>query len=212
MAGLDLKRRKISGLQRSSKVIDSIPTQQAACLMLFLNCGFRHADVSELKKTDVDLKAKRITIQRNKLNQMSSAPTISYLLWSKSVQLLKKAMSEDSEFVFQNQRGGQIEDSLKTWWKREKHKYGNKRLDYLRKTGSTIVAKFDANLDSMYLGEALKETAKKNYSFVDGEVNESLDRAIQFLGSEFGFCEAPAKQIELTPDMIEALQKAGFQL
>ena len=82
-------------------------------------------------------------------------------------------------------------------------------MDYLRKTGSTIIAQYDRGLDSFYLGEALNETAKIHYSFTDGEPCPHLDKAIKHLGSKFGLCEAPGKTVELTPEIIEALKQLG---
>jgi len=89
-------------------------------------------------------------IQRQKLNQQDSAPVISYLLWDSTIAALRKYQSSEL-LVF-----GDVENSLKLWWRRNRQSYGlEKRLDYLRKTGSTIVAQHDEGLDSMYLGESL---------------------------------------------------------
>jgi hypothetical protein len=65
-------------------------------------------------------------------------------------------------------------------------------------------------LDELYLGECLSTTARIHYSFNDGEPGEALDNGLQSLGTQFGFAEQPAKAVTLTPEMIQALQKAGF--
>lgn len=196
-----------------NQAVDSLPTPYGCFLMLMLNCGFRHVDISNLRKVDIHLKAGRIVIQRNKLNQQETAPVVSYKLWPKTIVLLKKAMSGDPMFAFRNKRGSPVENSIKCWWKDHSDDYAKgKRLDYLRKTGSTIVAKHDPNLDEMYLGECLNSTAKISYSFNDGEPCQALDDAIGVLGAEFGFCEAPVKRVLLTAEVLNKLKKIGVDL
>jgi integrase len=194
------------------KAISDLPSPYPCYLLLMLNCGFRHTDISNLTQFDLRLNQQRIVIQRQKLNQEETAPVISYRLWDKTAELLKEKVNDHEEFIFANSTGGQVESSIKTWWKRNRAEYGlaDKRLDYLRKTGSTIICKMDRNLDSFYLGECLNDTAKINYSFTDGEPCESLDNAIQNLGSQFGFCDPPKQRVELTPEMVQVLQKAGL--
>ncbi|HWL08428.1 MAG TPA: tyrosine-type recombinase/integrase [Planctomicrobium sp.] len=205
------KKKKLWTREEFITTLEKIPKPYNTALILMLNCGFRHVDVSELRKSDVHLDSGRIVVQRNKLNQQDRAPVISYPLWNKSIELLQATMG-DRELVFQNSDGGKIEGSLKTWWTRNKKEYGNKRLDYLRKTGSTIIAKYDRNLDEMYLGENLSTTARVHYSFHDGDPNQALDDAIRFLGSEFGLAEAPAQAVHLTEEMRKVLEKAGFKM
>ena len=199
--------------QEFKKAIDTLPAPYSCYLMLMLNCGFRHVDLSMLRPSDLNLKAGRIVIQRNKLNQKETAPVVSYKLWPKTIALLKKAMSNDPDFLFRNERGGPVENSIKCWWKDHSNDYAKgKRLDFLRKTGSTIVARHDRNLDDMYLGECLNTTAKVSYSFNDGEPCQALDDAIGMLGSEFGFCEPPVQRVTLTADVIKVLKKAGVDI
>ena len=64
----------------------------------------------------------------------------------------------------------------------------------------------------MYLGECLTDTAKKHYSFIDGEPCPALDEAIQHLGSVFGFAQKTVRKVKLTPPVIEALTKAGIDV
>jgi len=208
------KKGKLWSVEEFNKAVLSLPAPYPAYLMLMLNCGFRHVDLSELRWTDLHLEARRIVIQRNKLNQQETAPVISYPLWDKTVELVKQAMSNHKDFVFRNQNGGPVENSIKLFWKRRQVRFGlkGKRLDFIRKTGSTLVAKFEDKLDEFYLGETLSRTAKIHYSFVDGEPCEALDEAIGMLGNEFGFCDAPAKRVTLTKDVIEVLTKAGVDV
>ncbi|MEZ5943216.1 MAG: tyrosine-type recombinase/integrase [Planctomycetaceae bacterium] len=194
--------------------LDNLPEAYPCYVMLMLNCGFRHVDVSELQWSDLRLSEERLVIQRNKLNQQDTAPVVSYPLWDTTIELIERHKSDHEKFVFTNHAGNQVEDSIKTWWGRNRDKYGlgEKRLDYVRKTGSTFVERRERLLDEIYLGESLSTTAKIHYSFNDGEPCKELDKAIAHLGAEFGFCEPPTKTIELTPELMEKLAAAGIEL
>jgi hypothetical protein len=102
---------------------------------------------------------------------------------------------------------GDVHDSLKSWWKR--HTNG-KRLDYIRKTGSTIIK--TAGLADMYLGECLTTTTQIHYNFSDGEPCPDLDRAIQRLGFHFGLAPEPPKTIEATPEVLAILRQNGISV
>lgn len=196
------------------KAIDELPAPYNCYVILMLNCGFRHQDISCLQHIDLRLNQKRIVIQRNKLNQQDTAPVIAYPLWDKTVELIRENMSDHPKYVFTNERGGQVRGSIKTWWFRHKEEYGfaGKRLDYLRKTGSTIIARQNKDMDEFYLGESLKTTSRIHYSFIDGEPMKELDDAIMMMGSRFGFAEPPHKTITLTPDMLAKLEAAGVEV
>lgn len=208
------KKLKLWTSEEFKLAISTLPKPYPAFLLLMMNCGFRHVDLSELRKADLHLHAKRIVIQRNKLNQQDTAPVISYLLWDRTVELLREAMSDDPVYVFRNLDGGPVENSIKVWWKRNSERYGllGKRLDYIRKTGATMIARIDSSLDDMYLGETLSTTAKVHYSFHDGEPCQGLDDAILSLGAEFGLAEAPSMRVTLTKDVLEQLKRAGIDL
>lgn len=204
------KKSMLWSVEEFKAALGELPSPYDCFVLLMLNCGFRHVDLSELRHVDLQLGESRIVIQRNKLNQQETAPVVSYKLWDKTLTAIKATMSSDPEFVFTNEVGGQVENSIKVWWKRHKAKYGGKRLDYLRKTGSTMIAKIDPNLDELYLGESLKTTTRIHYSFNDGEPCQAFDDALQAVGAQFGLAEQPAKAVILTPEMIKTLQAAGF--
>lgn len=196
------------------RAINDLPAPYNCYVLLMLNCGFRHQDLSQLQHFDLHLVDKRIIIQREKLNQKDTAPVIAYPLWDKTIDMIQDNISDNPKFVFVNERGGQVRNSLKSWWKRNKEHYGlgHKRLDFLRKTGSTIVAKHNKDMDEFYLGESLKTTSRIHYSFTDGEPMKELDDAIMMMGSRFGFAEPPHKTITLTPDMLAKLEAAGIEV
>lgn len=206
------KKAMLWSVEEFKTATAALPPPYNCFAFLMMNCGFRHVDISELRHEDLHLNHGRIVIQRNKLNQQDTAPVISYKLWKATIDAIEKSKSEHPEFVFVNETGGQVENSIKVWWKRNKSTYGGKRLDYLRKTGSTMIAKIDPNLDEVYLGESLKTTTRIHYSFNDGEPCEALDKGLDQLGAEFGLAEQPNKAVTLTADMIKALQVAGFKI
>ncbi len=206
------KKKMLWSVEEFTDGIEELPAPYPCFLMLMLNCAFRHIDISELRWSDLHLNEERIIIQRNKLNQQASAPVVSYKLWDKTVQLIEETKSDDAEFVFTNSTGGQVEGSIKTWWgrKRENYNLKGKTLEYIRKTGSTIICQIDRQLDEVYLGETLSSTAKIHYSFTDGEPCQDLDDGIAKLGHQFGYCEPPSLKMEVTPEMMKVLEDAGL--
>ncbi|MHC2067588.1 tyrosine-type recombinase/integrase [Bremerella sp. T1] len=220
-AGQGRKRMKRKTLlwinEEVDQALEQFPETYGCFLLLMLNCGFRHSDISNLRHDDLDLENGRLIYQREKLNQQLTAPVVNYKLWAKTIAAIREAKSDDPVYVFRNASGGPVEDSMKSWWKRWQranadNPLASKRWDYLRKTGSTIVARYDNGLDEIYLAESLSTTAKIHYTFTDGEPCEKLDKAIAYLGSEFGFCDPPAKTIELTPEIVKALAKAKIKV
>ncbi|QDU94044.1 tyrosine-type recombinase/integrase [Lignipirellula cremea] len=191
------------------------PDRVKLYILLCLNCGFRHIDLAHLRHGDIRIEEKRIVIQRKKLNQEMTAPAVSYLLWDRTVELLEEQRADHPLLALVNRDGNQITPSnLSSWWRRYRCNFGlaGKKLASLRKTGSTIVSQFDRGLDTVYLGECLSNTAKIHYSFDDGEPCDQLDKAIQELGSRFGFCEPPAKTVTLTSEVMEKLKLAGIDV
>jgi integrase len=181
-----------------------LPEPYRCYCLLFLNCGFRHIDLSYLQHIDIDNANKRIVIQRHKLNKLDTAPVINYKLWDATWEALEECKRSTGKLVF-----GSVHDAFKQWWKRNGI---GMRLDYLRKTGSTTVDQYSNGISEMYTGDCLTTTARIHYSFNDGEVNPTLDKATDYLGNKFGLCEAPTKTVELTDEIIEALQKMGVIL
>lgn len=181
-----------------------LPDEYRSYLLLMLNCGFRHIDLDNLQHTDIDWQSGRIIIQRNKLNQSDSAPVISYKLWDSTLTALQQQKTDAPKYFF-----GRVGNKISCWWKdnRERNGLKGKRLDYLRKTGATTVDQYELGLSDFYLGESLSKTSQIHYSFIDGEPNKKLDRAIQYLGATFGLASQPTQTIELTGEVIAQLKK-----
>jgi len=221
------KKKMLWTPEEFTTVIEKVPQPYRCYCVLMLNCGFRSSDLSNLETDDLELDEKRIVIQREKMNQNESSPVVSYLLWDKTIELIKEAMCDDPTYVFQNQRGGRLVvqkhngddvvayDNLSTYWFRNREKFGlaEKRLDFIRKTGSTTIEKHNRGIETLFLGEALGSVARIHYNFNDGEPFPELDDAILHLGATFGFVKKPKKRtLKLSSDVIDSLtEKAKEQ-
>ena len=129
-----------------------------------LNCGFRATDLSNLRHDDLCLEQGRLIVQREKLNNIDSAPVINYPLWQITVELIKQATVSDSTYVFRNRRNRPlvvqrhkdngdvtVYDTLSTHWNRNRAKFGiSKRLDFIRKTGSTHIERISRDRNGVF--------------------------------------------------------------
>lgn len=74
------------------------------CLVLLgINCCLRHADIADLRKTDIDLAAMTMSKRRTKTNVVQSS-----MLWQETVDALKEYMKEfpnDTVYVFATRFG-----------------------------------------------------------------------------------------------------------
>ncbi|HET6325815.1 MAG TPA: tyrosine-type recombinase/integrase [Planctomycetaceae bacterium] len=202
--------------------LKSVPQPYRCYLIVSLNCGFRSTDLNALRKDDLNLKDARITIQREKMNQNDTSPVVSYPLWATTVSLIKDAMSDDPTFVFRGRNGNPLivkkivdgepktHDNLSRYWNNNRDDFGleGKRLDFIRKTGATEIQRIKRGIETLYLGEALDEVAKINYSFTDGEPCPDLDEAIQELGVRFGLVKATKKRnVQMSSDVLNRLER-----
>jgi integrase len=147
------KKKQLWTPDEFALVLEKVPQPYRCYLVLMLNCGFRNIDLSSLQKSDLRLKTKRILYQREKTNQNDTSPVVSYPLWDATVELIKEAISDDDTFCFLNSAGGRlvvskrtdgekiVYDTVSRYWRRYRKKFGlaGKRLDFIRKTGSTRI-------------------------------------------------------------------------
>jgi len=166
------------------KTLKALPEDKQLWILLCLNCGMRNTDISHLRW--IKVKGDRLLHQRVKLNKHKSAPTINYKLWPETQQLLEK-QKRKSELVFLNRDGepyhktilikGVVSeyDGIANWWQKNKINYDLKRLDFLRKTGSSFVARNKLSLVRMYLAETNSSVEATSYVYNDGLINRELD-------------------------------------
>jgi integrase len=77
-------------------------------LLLMLNCGMYQGDISDLTQQQVDWTAGRISRKRSKTRKHRGAPTVNYLLWKETFQLLCQERSTDGDRVLLNDNGGPL--------------------------------------------------------------------------------------------------------
>jgi hypothetical protein len=171
-----------------------------------LNCGFTNIDVGTLLKSEVRLDDGRIVRQRTKTRRHEHPPVVNYKLWPRTIKLLDSQWNGHETLALTNRAGNPLVVSkliekdggtAESVWSSIGRRYGtlkkakagmpNKKLMFLRKTGSTKIKsdKRFRTLDSLYLGHSFATIADKHYNAFDGEPYEPLDEAIEWLGSEF---------------------------
>ena len=163
-------------------------------LLLMANTGMLQTDIANLKHCECDWKNGRITRKRSKTKKNPRTPLVSWKLWPKTIQLLKKFRSNDPERVLINENGkplvfstvvdGELKrcDNIRLAYMRvcKRLQIKPKLLKLLRKTGATALAnhKDFATLDSLWLGHAPNTQAGQAYSGVDFK---RLDDAVDYL-------------------------------
>lgn len=179
------KQEKLWSPALFQKVKAALPDDKKLWILLCLNCGFRNTDLSHLKWSKVQ--GDRLLHQRVKLSRMDKAPVINYKLWDETQRLLKKR-KRTSDLVFTNRfrkpyhkiiqiKGTDTEyDGISNWWQKNRINYDLPRLDFLRKTGASFVARKNPLLTRIYLAETLTTVEDVSYVFNDGLINEELDR------------------------------------
>lgn len=62
--------------------------------LLMLNCGMTQKDISDLLKSQIDLKAGTISRKRSKTKDKANTPLVSYQLWPSTLAELTKHLSK----------------------------------------------------------------------------------------------------------------------
>jgi integrase len=168
-------------------------------LMLMLNCGMTQADISDLQGGEVDWGAGRITRKRSKTRDRASTPEVSYLLWPKTFELLKRYRSGGST-VLLTKSGGlwaweelgpdgtlRSSDNIATNFYRladDLKIEANPRL--FRKTAATRLRTHPThgNFVNLFLGHPPQTMAEKHYA---NHSTALFDEAVAWLGAEYGF-------------------------
>ncbi len=149
-------------------------------ILLGLNCGYTQQDISDLKPSQVDWEAGRITRKRSKTKTMRRVPTVSYSLWVPTLALLKQEMApKGSDRVLLTENGGPLlsmrdaggktvkTDAVRLAFRRLKQK---KKIDggfkLLRKTAASMLADNEQfeSLKDLFLGHAAASIADKHYA------------------------------------------------
>lgn len=168
-------------------------------LLLMLNTGMGQKDISDLRQTEMDWKAGRITRKRSKTAKHDTVPTVSYRLWGETLRLLKQERATDGEVVLLNAAGGRLKveeldadgrlrkiDNISTAFNRLKRLVKlTKPLKTFRKTSATLLRgeKGFTGVEDLFLGHAPRSIADRHYAQVPQAL---LDEAIAWLGGQYG--------------------------
>lgn len=188
------------------EVLNLMPDDFKLFILLMLNCGFTNTDLTKLAKSEVRLDEGRIVRQRTKTRRHRHPPVVNYILWPRTLELLRLHWNDHPTLALTNRVGNPLgvsklvrvgDKTKETVWSsigrrfesmKEKHPtMPQKQLMFLRKTGSTKI-KSDMRymtLDSLYLGHSWANIADKHYNAFDGQSYAPLDEAIRWLGTEF---------------------------
>ena len=169
-------------------------------LFLILNCGMYQKDMSDLTQQQVDWEAGRISRKRSKTKKHKGVPTVNYLLWKETFQLLCQERSTEGDHVLVNENGKPLKvdkldedsdsqkkiDNVASSYYRLKRQTGIKKpLKDFRKTSSTLIRsnKHYTGLADLFLGLAPTSVADRHYADVPQAL---LDEAITWLGRQYG--------------------------
>lgn len=176
--------------------------------LLMLNCGMLPSDIAELRAAEYD--GHRITRRRTKTGKQTTTgrgrnvPLVSWLLWDETRRLLDKHRINGQGFLLLNEKGGQLlrstirsdgtvgfVNNIDSAWDRLVKKMKKKGvvvrpLANLRKTGPSKLEEHSeyGRYAQYFLGQAPDSMTESRYAKPSPEV---FDRAVTWLGKQFGF-------------------------
>jgi integrase len=167
-------------------------------VLLTLNCGMQQQDIANLQHSEVDWNQGRITRKRGKTKRFENVPTVCYLLWSETFELLKSHRSDDADFVLLNENGRPLRaeavdngayskiDNIRSAFSRLTKKLKIKKpFKLLRKTSATVLSEhkhYKAYVQH-FLGQAPSTVAERHYATPSQDL---FDEAIVWLGGQYG--------------------------
>jgi integrase len=166
-------------------------------LLLMLNCGMTQQDCSDLLDTEVDWKRGRVIRKRSKTGDLKTTPTVDYLLWPRTFELLQRFRSggervlltrNGKPYLRQELTAGKVtrSDIVTANYFKLKQKLGfRKPLKQLRKTGASLLESHETygRFVGHYLGHSPKSMAERHYA---APAQVLFDQAITWLGQELG--------------------------
>jgi integrase len=164
-------------------------------LLLMGNCGITQQDVSDLKTSEVNWTAGRITRKRSKRSKDPKAKKVSWILWPTTAALLKEFHRPGSELVMTD--GGEVlvqtnYDRVAGWYDRNlrpkiqaRIPAFDKTLKQIRKMGASLLETNDQHhrFKDHWLAHAGKGMAEKHYT---ATYQKGLDEAVLWLGEQLG--------------------------
>lgn len=171
-------------------------------LLLMLNTGMTQKDISDLRKDQIDLRARFIERRRSKTAKQKNTPLIRYPLWPETKRLLQEHLSEDPIYALLTQKGRRWvrkelredntlkkADNIATLFQHLRRKIkmtgAGKSLKIFRKTSATRLNGEPRyrDLRFWFLGHTARTVADRHYA---AESQALLAEAIQWLGDQYG--------------------------
>lgn len=177
-------------------------------ILLMLNCGMTQKDIADLKQSEVDWTAGRITRKRSKTSNHQNVPIVSYLLWDDTRVLLEKEQSSsNTELVLLNKNGSPLRheeqdengkykksDNIRSAYERLRRSLGlTKTLKSLKKTSATLIAGHAdyRGLEDLFLGHAPRKMSDRHYAKAPQAL---LDNAVAWLGEAYQISDILSKK------------------
>ena len=176
-------------------ILESSCERGALYWLLMLNTGMQQNDIATMVHNCIDWTNGRIIRKRNKTESYENVPTVEYLLWSRSLELLRK-FSTPGDPILKNIHGGRLvheqivdgrlkrTDAIKNLFFRLNTKLNiNKPLKLFRKTGASYISEhFGESATQLYLGHAPKTVAQRHYV---KPAQTALDEALRAMEDYF---------------------------
>ena len=184
---------------------DEVPLQYSLAVLIAGICGLRSGEVFGLRRKDIDLTARTISVQQAIVSvpgkgtiigppkTRSSIRTISYpdLLQAKfEVQLIHFTGSESNSLVFTTASGNPVTiEERRSWWDAARAKTGLTELHFhdLRHLAATLAAQHGASMAELQarLGHSTVSAAmryqhatQKRDKAITAEINESINQIV----------------------------------
>lgn len=194
-----------------NRLLTASTGQMRLHLLLMLNTGMTQKDISDLRKGQIDLEAGTIRRRRSKTKKKKKTPIVRYTLWPATLRLLREHLSDDPIIALLTkskarwvwammQDNGKMKrsDNIATNYTRIRDKAGLDReghsLKVFRKTSATRIGENTnyLHLRHFFLGHKEKMMADKHYV---AKSQRQLDRAIAWLGRQYGLITAPGSRL-----------------
>lgn len=172
-------------------------------LLLSLNCGMYGKDISDLRKSQIDLDRGRIIRRRSKTRKVKGTPKVSYRLWPETLALLKTHINVDpaQPLAIVTKSGKpwvwtetlpdgrkKKSDNVATIFSNLKKRVGmtgsDRSFKVFRKTSATRLMSSERYraLRFLFLGHKPREVADRHYASVG---RRTLDKAILALRKSY---------------------------
>jgi hypothetical protein len=160
--------------------ISDLPDRLRLYALLAANAGLNNVDIGKLSRFQIDLTAKTLTRKRVKTATWANVPTVTYLLWDETIDLLRQQMEKTGEYALLDSKGqplyidkkdgsdgASLYDKIKSSWRDYFGRDGSKKytLKDFRFFSADLIKNGPHRIfQDVWLGHSPKTVAAKNYS------------------------------------------------